>query len=43
MSQAAQLLVSILDELGHITDEPGRLTRTFLSPAMKQFLAIIRE
>ncbi|HEY0863214.1 MAG TPA: allantoate amidohydrolase [Lacunisphaera sp.] len=35
MSHAAQLLVSMLDELGHITDEPGRLTRTFLSPAMR--------
>ncbi len=34
MSTAAQLLVSMLDELGLITDEPGRLTRTFLSPAM---------
>jgi allantoate deiminase len=34
MSDAAQLLVSMLDELGHITDEPGRLTRTFLSPGM---------
>lgn len=36
MSNAAQLLVSMLDELGGITDEPGRLTRTFLSPAMRQ-------
>jgi len=36
MSEAAQLLVSMLDELGHITDEPGRLTRTFLSPAMQR-------
>jgi allantoate deiminase len=36
MSDAAQLLVSMLDELGHITDEPGRLTRTFLSPAMER-------
>ncbi len=36
MSHAAQLLVSMLDELGHITDEPGRLTRTFLSPAMRR-------
>ncbi len=34
MSRAAQLLVSMLDELGHISDEPGRLTRTFLSPGM---------
>lgn len=36
MSDAAQLLGSMLDELGHLTDEPGRLTRTFLSPAMAQ-------
>ncbi|HQY04732.1 MAG TPA: allantoate amidohydrolase [Lacunisphaera sp.] len=36
MSEAAQLLVSMLDELGHITDEPGRITRTFLSPAMRR-------
>lgn len=35
MSETAQLLVSMLDELGHITDEPGRLTRTFLSPGME--------
>lgn len=36
MSEAAQLLVSMLDELGHISDEPDRLTRTFLSPAMQR-------
>lgn len=36
MPNAAQLLVSMLDELGRITDEPGRLTRTFLSKGMKQ-------
>lgn len=36
MCEAAQLLVSMLDELGHITDEPGRITRTFLSPAMRR-------
>ncbi len=35
-TNAAQLLVSMLDELGHLTDEPGRLTRTFLSPAMQR-------
>lgn len=29
-------LVAWLDELGRITDEPGRLTRTFLSPAMRR-------
>lgn len=26
----------MLDELGQVTDEPGRLTRTFLSPAMER-------
>ena len=26
----------MLDELGSVTDEPGRLTRTFLSPAMER-------
>jgi allantoate deiminase len=36
MSEATQLLVSMLEELGHLTDEPGRLTRTFLSPAMQR-------
>ncbi|MDI1319079.1 MAG: allantoate amidohydrolase [bacterium] len=36
MPNAAQLLVSMLDELGRITDEPGRLTRTFLSPGMQR-------
>jgi allantoate deiminase len=36
MSEAAQLLVAMLDELGQVSDEPGRLTRTFLSPAMKR-------
>ena len=29
-------LVAMLDELGRVTDEPGRLTRTFLSPAMER-------
>src|SRR6478752_3006772 len=33
---AAQRLVRMLDELGRVTDEPGRLTRTFLSPAMER-------
>ena len=36
MSEASKLLVSMLDELGQITDEPGKLTRTFLSPGMKR-------
>lgn len=36
MATTAQRLVRMLDELGRITDEPGRLTRTFLSPAMRR-------
>jgi allantoate deiminase len=36
MAKAAQRLVRMLDELGRVTDEPGRLTRTFLSPAMER-------
>ena len=31
----------MLDELGRITDEPGCLTRTFLSPAMKRANALV--
>lgn len=34
MPAAAQRLVRMLDELGRVSDEPGQLTRTFLSPAM---------
>src|SRR5690349_3581711 len=34
MSTGAPQLVQRLAELGRITDEPGKLTRTFLSPAM---------
>ena len=36
MADNAQKLVRLLDELGRVTDEPGRLTRTFLSPAMER-------
>ncbi len=32
----ARTLVRWIDELAKITDEPGRLTRTFLSPAMRR-------
>jgi allantoate deiminase len=32
----AKILAARLDELGRVTDEPGRLTRTFLSPAMER-------
>ena len=36
MSSAAKQLARMLDELGRVTDEPGKLTRTFLSPAMRR-------
>lgn len=39
MSRAAQQLVRMLGELGRISDESGRLTRTFLSPAMRRATA----
>lgn len=35
-SQGADTLMRMLDELAQITDEPGKLTRTFLSPAMRR-------
>jgi allantoate deiminase len=41
MANGAQQLVRMLDELGRVTDEPGRLTRTFLSPAMKRANALV--
>lgn len=41
MSSVSQQLVSMLDELGRITDESGRLTRTFLSPGMKRANALV--
>ena len=33
---SASTLVQWLDELGQISDEAGKLTRTFLSPAMER-------
>ena len=36
MATGAQDLRRMLDELGRISDERGRLTRTFLSPAMRR-------
>jgi allantoate deiminase len=40
---AARQLVRILDELGRITDEPGKVTRTFLSPAMRRANAQVAQ
>ena len=36
-----EMLRSMLDELGQVTDEPGRLTRTFLSPAMQRAVQLV--
>lgn len=36
LSAATRSLVQRLDELGRVSDETGRLTRTFLSPAMER-------
>ena len=41
MNNAQRLLVSMIDELGRVTDEPGRLTRTFLSPAMENAVKLV--
>jgi allantoate deiminase len=41
MAAAVKQLVRMLGELGRVTDEPGRLTRTFLSPAMKRANALV--
>jgi len=38
---ASRLLARRLDELAGVTDEPGKLTRTFLSPAMRQANALV--
>ncbi|HKB57794.1 MAG TPA: allantoate amidohydrolase [Lacunisphaera sp.] len=36
MADFSKRLARMLDELGRVTDEPGQLTRTFLSPAMRR-------
>lgn len=41
MDYLTRLLVSMLDELGRITDEPGKITRTFLSPATEPALKLV--
>jgi allantoate deiminase len=41
MANIARQLAQMLDELGRVTDEPGRLTRTFLSPAMRRANALV--
>jgi allantoate deiminase len=40
-SGEGNLLSERLDQLGRVTDEPGRLTRTFLSPAMERANALV--
>jgi allantoate deiminase len=42
-ASAADTLVAWLDALGRISDERGALTRTFLSPAMRQANAYVRD
>src|SRR5690606_33236865 len=34
--RAGARIARMLDELGRISDDPGKLTRTFLSPAMRR-------
>ena len=41
MSAAARLLARRLDELERVSEEKGRLTRTFLSPAMRRANALV--
>jgi len=41
--EPTQQLTRWLNELGRITDEPGKLTRTFLSPAMRRANARVGE
>ena len=40
-ASSSRLLVRRLDELGRVSDEAGRLTRTFLSPAMRRANALV--
>lgn len=41
MTESAKRLVGMLDALGRVTDESGRLMRTFLSPAMARANALV--
>lgn len=43
MNSGAKLLDRYLDELAQVTDEPGKLTRTFLSPAMGRANAVVAD
>lgn len=43
MKAATALLVERLDQLGQISEEQGRLTRTFLSPAMHRANGVVGE
>lgn len=40
-TSSSRTLVRCLNDLGRVTDEPGRLTRTFLSPAMRRANALV--
>lgn len=39
----AKKLVRMLDELGRVSDDEGKLTRTFLSPAMRRANALVGD
>ena len=41
IANLARLILHRCDELARITDEPGRLTRTFASPAMRRANALV--
>lgn len=43
MESGAKLLAGYLEALAQVTDEPGQLTRTFLSPAMRRANALVSE
>ncbi len=40
---SARKLVAMLDELGRVSDDDGKLTRTFLSPAMRRANALVGD
>lgn len=37
----AEMLHSMIEELGRVSDEPGKLSRTFLSPAMERAVRLV--
>lgn len=43
LKASAAILAARLDELGRVSDDDGRLTRTFLSPAMERANALVGD